>query len=49
MKDVHLCPILMRTVIWIDGKCNEQCGVDNCPIQILILETQEKNTSVNGA
>lgn len=31
MREVHLCPILMQTVIWNAGKCTEQCAVD-CPI-----------------
>ena len=29
--EVHICPILMRTVIWEDGKCAEECNED-CPI-----------------
>ena len=23
-KEVHVCPILMRTVIWEGGKCTEE-------------------------
>ena len=23
-KEVHICPILMRTVIWEDGECTEK-------------------------
>ena len=38
MTEVHICPILMRTVIWEDGKCTEACNED-CPILIL----QENN------
>ncbi len=34
MKDVHVCPVLMRTVIWIDGECTEECGETDCPILI---------------
>ena len=34
-KEVHICPILMRTVIWEDGKCTEECDEDECPIEIL--------------
>lgn len=26
-KEVHICPILMRTVILIDGECTEPCYV----------------------
>lgn len=26
MKEVHVCPILMRTVIWEDGNCVEECN-----------------------
>ena len=32
MKEVHICPILMRTVIWKDGKCQENCTEEDCPI-----------------
>lgn len=31
-KEVHVCPILMRTVIWEDGKCTEECDEEECPI-----------------
>ena len=31
-KEVHICPILVRTVIWKDGKCTEKCDEDDCPI-----------------
>ena len=31
-KEVHICPILMRTVIWEDGKCTEDCDEEDCPI-----------------
>lgn len=34
MKEVHICPILMRTVIWKDEKCTEDCSED-CPILTL--------------
>lgn len=30
--EIHICPILMRTVKFMDGKCTEQCEED-CPIQ----------------
>ena len=35
MKEVHICPILMRTVIWEDGKCTEGCTEEECPIALL--------------
>lgn len=25
MNEVHICPVLLRTVVWIDGKWTEQC------------------------
>ena len=31
MTEVHICPLLMRTVIWVDGKCAEICD-EECPI-----------------
>ena len=30
--EIHVCPILMRTVKFIDGRCSEQCNEDDCPI-----------------
>lgn len=38
-SEVHICPILMRTVIWEDGVCKENCSEEDCPILIL----QENN------
>lgn len=38
MKEVHVCPILMRTVVWIDGKCTENCSEEACPIEVLAKE-----------
>ena len=36
MNKVHVCPILIRTVIWSDGQCTENCVGDSlgngCPI-----------------
>lgn len=32
MRDIHICPFLMRSVVWEDGKCMEQCDKD-CPIK----------------
>lgn len=28
MTEVHICPLLMRTVIWEDGKCTDDCSED---------------------
>lgn len=30
--EVHICPILMRTVRFEDGECTEQCEEDDCPV-----------------
>ncbi len=35
MNEVHVCPILMRTVIWSGGKCTEDCAETECPIDEL--------------
>ena len=32
MIEIHICPILMRTVRFIDGNCTEKCEED-CPIE----------------
>jgi len=31
VNEVHICPILMRTEIWTDGKCSEECVEEDCP------------------
>ena len=36
MTEVHICPILMRTVVWEDGICVEDCHEPDCSIRILI-------------
>lgn len=33
-SEAHVCPILMRTVIWEDGECIEECIEKDCPIAI---------------
>ena len=38
--EVHVCPILMRTVLWNDGHCTEKTCAENtctedCPIHEL--------------
>lgn len=35
--DVHICPILMRTVLWRDGHCTEECKTTDCPIKIWMM------------
>ena len=32
MIDIHICPILMRTVRFIDGNCTET-GKEDCPLE----------------
>ena len=36
-SEVHLCPLLMRTVIFENGQCTENCQ-EECPIR----ETMEE-------
>ena len=31
-QEVHICPILMRTVIFEDDCCTEDCQEEDCPI-----------------
>ncbi len=31
-REVHICPILMKTVIWADGICTETCAESQCPV-----------------
>lgn len=31
MREVHICPILVRTVIFEDGCCTEDCEEEDCP------------------
>ncbi len=33
MKEVHVCPILMRTVIFENERCTEKCNEQDCPIE----------------
>ena len=30
--EVHICPIKMRTVRFIDGSCSEKCDEEDCPV-----------------
>ncbi len=41
MKAVHICPILLRTVVFQDGKCRESCDEEDCPL--VIKEVQIKS------
>lgn len=33
MEEIHICPILMRTIIWANGKCTEICDEEECPLE----------------
>ena len=33
-REVHICPILMRTVVFVDGRCDQQCE-EECLIEKL--------------
>ena len=44
-KDVHICPILMRTVLWEDGKCTEKCSEEDCPIKAIVAGTEGNGQS----
>ncbi len=46
-KEVHICPILMRTVIWEDEKCTEDCGETDCPIQVCINNHSEESKNAD--
>ena len=35
--EVHICPMLMRTVIWENGECCEDCS-EECPISASTTE-----------
>lgn len=48
MREVHVCPILMRTVIWENGKCVEECDKDDCPLMlILYLEPESSDIAIS--
>ena len=42
MVEIHICPILMRTVRLLDGNCTEKCKEEDWPIQ------EEINRNVMG-
>ena len=37
--EVHICPIKMRTVKYLDGQCIEECSEEDC----LIREEMKRN------
>ncbi len=39
-KEVHICPIKMRTVIFSEEKCMEACKEENYPLQVLFEARQ---------
>ncbi len=50
--EVHLCPILMKTVCFVDGSCREACGEADCPIREALSgrtgeEKEKRATTVN--
>ena len=40
-REVHICPILMRTVVFVNKQCIQQCGEDDCPIKDLEEDGRE--------
>ncbi len=42
MMDIHVCPILMRTVNFEDEKCTEQCSRKDCPIENMEKKDEEE-------
>ena len=46
MVEIHICPILMRTVRFINGKCDSQeKNCDGCPIQEEINNNAMEDTT----
>lgn len=42
--EIHICPILMRTVRFIDGSCDSQDeSCDDCPV----MDSPRKDDEVN--
>ena len=39
MKEVHICPVLMRTVIFENGRSIEDCNEEDCPCLEMIRNT----------
>lgn len=47
--EIHICPIKMRTVKFLDGQCAEMCKEKDCPIvEELRSLGNKKMESVNG-
>ncbi len=46
-RSVHICPVLLRTVIWIDNQCTETCSEEDCPIESF-LDKERPNTQTNN-
>lgn len=44
-QEVHFCPILMKTVIWKNEKCTEQCKED-CPVLQILQRSSKEQKSV---
>ena len=39
--EVHICPVLLRTVMFADGSCQEECGDRNdCPVMECIKKDE---------
>lgn len=42
MVEIHICPILMRTVRFIDGKCDSQDeNCNDCPVLGMLRREKE--------
>ena len=39
-REVHVCPILMRTVIFENQKCTERCDEQDCPVAELLKQEE---------
>lgn len=43
MVEIHICPILMRTVKFIDGECDSQDkNCDDCPVMDMLRRKVEE-------
>ena len=41
-REVHICPILMRTVTFKGGLCIEDCSKEDCPFEMTTAQTGDK-------
>lgn len=49
IAEIHICPLFMRTVRFIDGNCIEKCDEKDCPIaEELRRHLNNKMEGVNG-